>query len=223
MKDEILHNLQNAVFEYDAQAARTWADEAVRQGIMPLEAVETLTAAIRVVGERYGCGELFLPELVGAANAMNAALPSLEQVLKASGAVRQTEGTVVIGSVRGDIHTIGKTLVATLLTAGGFEVHDLGVDIGAEQFLAAARQYNADILAMSALMTTTLMEQKRVIEMLTEAGLRDRVKVMVGGGAVNEAFARQIGADGYDPTAPGALELARKMMSAKSGVAGDGG
>lgn len=216
MKAEILQNLRIAVDQYDAEAAARWASEAINQGVDPTEALDALTEAIRLVGDEYAVGERFLPELVGAASALQAALPTLEQALKESGSSRKSEGIVVIGTVRGDIHTIGKSLVATLLTAAGFDVHDVGINASADQFLDAVRAHGADILAMSALLTTTVMEQKRVIGKLIEAGLRDRVAVMVGGGAVTEAFAKSIGADGYDPTAPGAVELARKLMGAKS-------
>jgi len=121
-------------------------------------------------------------------------------------------GTVIAGTVFGDIHSIGKTMVCTLLTAEGFEVHDLGVNIKAEEFLEATKKYNADILAMSALMTMTASEQKKVIEYLKKEGLRDKIKIMVGGGAITEEFAKDVGADGYDPTAPGAVKLARRLI-----------
>lgn len=216
MKAEILQNLRIAVDQYDAKAAARWASEAINQGINPTEALDALTEAIRLVGDEYAAEERFLPELVGAACALQAALPTLEKALKESGSSRKSEGIVVIGTVRGDIHTIGKSLVATLLTAAGFDVHDVGINASADQFLDAVRAHGADILAMSALLTTTVMEQKRIIDKLIESGLRDRVAVMVGGGAVTEAFAKSIGADGYDSTAPGAVELARKLMGAKS-------
>jgi 5-methyltetrahydrofolate--homocysteine methyltransferase len=119
---------------------------------------------------------------------------------------------VVIGTVAGDIHDIGKNMVGTLLKAGGFEVHDLGIDIQADKFVEAVVEYEAEILAMSALLTTTAPQQKKVIELLKEQGLRDKVKVMVGGGGISEDFAETIGADGYDPTAPGAVNLARRFV-----------
>jgi methanogenic corrinoid protein MtbC1 len=139
-------------------------------------------------------------------------MPIIEEELKRTGAKRETMGTVVAGTVFGDIHSIGKSMVCTLLVAGGFEVHDLGVNIKAEEFLEAIEKYQANILAMSALLTTTAAEQKKVIDTLKEKGIREKVRVMVGGGAITADFAQSIGADGYDPTAPGAVELARRLV-----------
>ena len=153
-----------------------------------------------------------LPDLVGAADAMQAAMPIIEEELKRTGAKREAMGIVVAGTVFGDIHSIGETMVCTLLVAGGFEVHDLGVNIKAEEFLEAIEKYQANILAMSALLTMTAPEQRKVIDALKEKGIREKVKVMVGGGAITADFAKSIGADGYDPTAPGAVELARRLV-----------
>jgi methanogenic corrinoid protein MtbC1 len=212
MKLEILDNLRKAILEYDANGAATWATQVVNQQINPIEAVDVLTEAIRFVGDRFGRGELWLPDLVGAADAMQAAMPLLEEALWKIGEKRQTMGTVVAGTVFGDIHTIGKSMVCTLLNAGGFEVKDLGVDIRAEEFVEAVEKYEADILAMSSLLTTSAPEQSKVIEMLKEKGIRNKVKVMVGGGAITQDFAVRIGADAYDPTAPGAVRLAKKLV-----------
>lgn len=143
---------------------------------------------------------------------MKKAMPIVEEEISRLGREYRTLGVVVIGTVRGDLHDIGKTMVATMLTAEGFTVHDLGIDVGAEEFVAGTKKHKADIVAMSALLTTTAPEQRKVIEMLVAQGLRDKVKVMVGGGAITEAFAESVGADGYDPTAPGAAKLARKLL-----------
>jgi len=209
---ETLENLKRAVIECDAEAAANWARKAVETKIDPLKAADALTEAIRQVGDRFGRGELWLPDLVGAADAMQAAMPILEEELKRTGVKRETLGIVVAGTVFGDIHSIGKSMVCTLLTAGGFEVHDLGVNIKAEEFLEAVEKYQADVLAMSALLTTTALEQRKVIDALKAKGIREKVKVMVGGGAITAEFAKSIGADGYDPTAPGAVELARRLI-----------
>jgi trimethylamine corrinoid protein len=209
---EILASLHQAVLDYDSQAAASLARAAVEAGIAPLAALEALTEAIRVVGEGFGCGELWLPDLVGASEAMLAATPILEAEIARQGAVRDSLGTVVIGTVQGDLHNIGKAMVATLLTAEGFRVHDVGINVSADQFLQAIQRYKPDIVAMSALMTTTISQQRLVIERLHEAGLRDRIKVMVGGGGVTQQFADSIGADGYEPTAPGAAKLARRLL-----------
>jgi len=214
---ETLEKLKRAVIECNAEAAASWARKAVAAKIDPIKATDALTEAIRQVGDRFGRGELWLPDLVGAADAMQAAMPILEEELKRTDTKRETLGTVVAGTVFGDIHSIGKSMVCTLLIAGGFEVHDLGVNIKAEEFLEAIEKYQADILAMSALLTTTAIEQRKVIDALKAKGIREKVKVMVGGGAITAEFARNIGANGYDPTAPGAVELARRLVGKSSG------
>ena len=147
-----------------------------------------------------------------AAEAMKSAMPILEEEIKRRGVMRESLGTVVIGTVFGDIHDIGKTMVATVLMAEGFSVHDLGINITTEQFLGAVKEYRPNILAMSSLLTTSALEQKKVIEILGKEGLRDKVKVMVGGGAITEEFAKKIGADGYEATAPGAAKLAKRLI-----------
>jgi len=212
MSLEIIENLRRAVIEYDAEAAVSWAERAVAEKVEPAQALGALTEAIRQVGDRFGKGELWLPDLVGAADAMQAAMPLIEAELRRTGAKRESLGTVVVGTVFGDIHSIGKAMVCTLLTAGGFEVHDLGVNIKAEEFIEAIDEYKADVLAMSALLTMTAAEQRKVIDTLKEKGIREKVKVMVGGGAITADFAESIGADGYDPTAPGAVGLARRLL-----------
>ena len=212
MDTEIIEGLKKAIKEYDTEKAANLAKRAVEEKLDPLKVLNAMTVAIREVGDAFGRGDLWLPDLVGAADALQAAMPIIEEEIKRTGAKRESLGTVVAGTVFGDIHSIGKTMVCTLLTAEGFKVHDLGVNIKAEQFVEAIDKYNADILAMSALMTMTAPEQKKVIEHLKKEGLRDKVKIMVGGGAITEDFAREIGADGYDPTAPGAVKLARKLI-----------
>lgn len=212
MSIEVLENLKKAVMEYDSEGAANWARKAVEAGIDPVEALDAMTVAIRQVGDGFGRGEFWLPDLIGAADAMLAATPILEEEIKRRGTKRESLGTVVIGTVYGDIHTIGKTMVATLLTANGFQVYDVGINVTAEKFVEAIKQYKPDMLAMSALMTMTAPEQKKVIESLKKEGLRDKVKIMVGGGAITQEFADSIGADGYDPTAPGAVKLAKKLV-----------
>ncbi len=208
---EVLEDLKKAILGYDREAAANLARKAVQEKIDPLKVLDAMTLAIRQVGDGFGKGELWLPELVGAAAAMEAATPIIEEEINRVGARRDSLGTVVIGTVYGDIHTIGKTMVATLLTADGFVVNDLGINVSAEGFVTGIKRYHADILAMSALMTTTAPEQRKVIEILKSEGLRDEVKIMIGGGAITQEFANSIGADGYDPTAPGAVKLARRL------------
>ncbi len=214
-KNDVLDTLRKAVFEYDNKLAFEAAKEAVEKGIDPIDAVNVMTVAIREIGDAFGRGELWLPDLVGASEAMQAATPTLEEEMKKRGSERESLGTVVAGTVFGDIHSIGKTMVAALLTAAGFHVEDLGVNIKADEFSKAIKKYNADLLVMSALMTTTMSEQEKVITALQREGIRKSVKVMVGGAAVTDEFAESIGADGYDPTAPGAVELAKKLLKKK--------
>jgi methanogenic corrinoid protein MtbC1 len=212
MNNDIFENLKKAIKEYDTEAAASLAKKAVEEKIEPLKLLDAMTVAIREVGDGFGRGELWLPDLVGAADAMSAATPIIEEEIKRIGAKRESLGTIVAGTVFGDIHSIGKTMICTLLTAEGFKVYDLGVNIKAEQFLEAIKKYNADILAMSALMTMTAPEQRKVIKFLERDNLRDKIKIIVGGGAITEEFAKNIGADGYDPTAPGAVKLARQLI-----------
>lgn len=212
MEEEILTNLAKAVKECDAAGAESWARKGMEGGIEPLKALDALTEAIREVGDAFGAGECFLPELVGAAEAMQAAMPIVEDVIKERGQTRESAGKVVVGTVFGDIHNIGKTMLCTLLTADGFEVIDLGINVPQEKFVETVREEKPDILAMSALLTITAQEQKNVIEALNAEGIRSGVKVIVGGGAISDRFAKSIGADGYDPTAPGGVKLARKLL-----------
>jgi corrinoid protein of di/trimethylamine methyltransferase len=212
MSEEILENLRKAVIEYDAGAAAEWAQKAMDEGVDPNVALEALTEAIRGIGDLFGRGELWLPDLIAASDAMSAATDILEAEINRRGTRQESLGVVVVGTVAGDIHDIGKNMVGTLLKANGFEVHDLGINISANEFVKAVVKYNAQILALSALLTTTAPQQRKVIELLKEEGIRDNVKVMVGGGGINEEFATSIGADGYEPTAPGAVNLARRFV-----------
>jgi corrinoid protein of di/trimethylamine methyltransferase len=203
------------VIDGDDEEASALAQSALEQGVDPLDAINRgYTAGMDVVGELYSTGEYFLPDLILGGEAMKAALASLEPALKASGQAREVAGIVVLGTVKGDIHEIGKSLVGSMLSANGFEVFDLGIDIEADEFVAKAREYKADIVALSALLTTTMLHQRDVIEHLSEAGLRDKVKVMVGGSPVTQGWADQIGADGFAEDAAGAVGVAKKLMGA---------
>lgn len=184
--------------------------EALEQGVAPAVILsDALVAGMDVVGEKFRRDELFMPEVLIAAKAMQAAMEVLRPRLIETGA--ETAGTIVIGTVKGDLHDIGKNLVGMLLEGAGFEVIDLGADVAAERFVEAVKGRRPDIVGLSALLTTTMPRMKEVIESLVAAGLRDSVKVMVGGAPVTEKFARDIGADGYSPDAADAVEKARSL------------
>ncbi len=215
MSEELLKNMAQAVIDGDDEEAEALARKALDQGVPPLEAIKRgYTAGMDVVGELFSSGEYFLPDLILGGEAMKAALAVLEPALKAAGQERDVLGKVVLGTVKGDIHEIGKSLVGSMLSANGFEVFDLGIDIESEKFVAKAREYDADIVALSALLTTTMLHQRDVIEHLAEAGLRERVKVMVGGSPVTQGWADKIGADGFAEDAATAVVVAKKLMGA---------
>lgn len=214
MSDEIFHKLAQAVIDGEPEDAEALAQQALEQGIDPMECInQGLVKGIQKVGELFSSGDYFLPELIIGADAMKAALDVLEPALM-EGQKREVVGKVVLGTVKGDLHEIGKTLVGTMLTANGFKVMDIGVDKEPQEFIAAIREMDADIVGASALLTTTMLQQKKLIEALEEAGLRGKVKVMVGGAPVTESFAREIGADGYAEDAISAVGAAFRLMDA---------
>ncbi|GAG85589.1 unnamed protein product [marine sediment metagenome] len=209
---EAIDQLRKAIVIYDRELAKDSAKKLISDKVNPLKVIKVMIEAIKLIGDAYEEGKLFLPELVGASDAMSAAMPIAEEELKKTGTKGESLGSVVLGTVFGDIHSIGKTMVGTMLTAEGFTVHDIGTNAKAEKFIEAVKTYNPNILAMSALLTTTASEQKKVMSVLEKEGLREKVKVMVGGGAVTREFAKSIGADGYDSTAPGAAKLAKRLI-----------
>jgi corrinoid protein of di/trimethylamine methyltransferase len=212
---EIIAKLAQAVIAGEPEDAANLARQALDEGLDPLTCIKDgLTAGIMHVGELFGKGEYFLPDLIIGAEAMNAALEVLEPALLGSAQQRQVLGRVVLGTVEGDLHEIGKTLVATLLTANGFAVTDIGVDQPVDRFIAAVRETGATLLGASALLTTTMTQQQRLIQALEAAGLRSQVKVMVGGAPVTQAWVEKIGADGYAPDAISAVALARRLIGA---------
>lgn len=210
--DDTLEKLQEAILEYDTSRARNLALKSVEEGIDPLRTIDALTKTIKQVGDSFNNEELWLPDLIGAASAMQAAMPILEEQIKKSGKIRKSSGIVVIGTVFGDIHNIGKDMVATLLAADGYQVVDLGVNINAKQFMSAIKEHQPDLLAMSSLMTMTAPEQGKVIDALKKERLREKVKIIVGGGAITKDFADEIGADGYGAAATDAVGLARELL-----------
>lgn len=210
--DDTLKKLQEAIVEYDTSRAKDLAFRSVEEGIDPLRTIEALTKTIKQVGDSFSNGDLWLPDLIGAASAMQAAIPILEEQIKKSGKIRKSSGIVVIGTVFGDIHNIGKDMVATLLAADGYQVVDLGVNINADQFISAIKEHQPDLLAMSSLMTMTAPEQGKVIDALKKESLREKIKIIVGGGAITKDFADKIGADGYGAAATDAVGLARELL-----------
>jgi corrinoid protein of di/trimethylamine methyltransferase len=214
MSEDLLIKLSQAVIDGESEDAEALVGQALERGIDPLECInEGLTKGIKQVGEYFSDGRYFLPELIQGAAAMKAALEILEPKLIGE-KKRESAGKVVLGTVAGDQHEIGKTLVGTMLMANGFDVIDIGVDKQPDEFVAAIEEANADIVGASALLTTTLLEQKRLIDSLVEAGLRDKVKVMVGGAPVTENFAKEISADGYASDAIAAVDVARTLIGA---------
>lgn len=213
--DGILEQLKNMVLDFDIDIAEETAKEAIESGIDPIEAANALTEGIQIVGDKFGTGELFLPDLVCASEVLKKAFPVINAEIEKRGEKAASLGKVVLGTVFGDIHNIGKDMVSTLLYAAGFEVIDLGINVRGEDFLKAVRDEKPDILAMSALLTTTAAEQRNVIEGLGKEGLRDKVKIIVGGSPINQEFADSIGADGYGATAPEGVRMVKKFLGIK--------
>jgi len=215
-KKALLDELQQAVIEGDGEGAKAVAQKCMEAGIPPLETVEFgLRDGLKIVGERFEKLELFLPDMILAAEAGNEIMKVLEPAIGASDLQASSPGTVIVGAAKGDIHTIGKNILGMLFKLAGFKVHDLGEDVSATTFLEEARRLNADIIAISCLMTSTMPCQREVIKLLNEVHERDKFKVMVGGAPVTQQWADQIGADGYAETAGGGVTLALKLVANK--------
>ncbi|MBN2216550.1 MAG: corrinoid protein [Pirellulales bacterium] len=203
--------LYDAVLTGNAKKAEAVTKEALEAGVNPSDLLgKYMIPAMDEVGRRFECNEYFVPELLIAARAMKTALELLTPHLAAAGA--KAAGQVVIGTVKGDLHDIGKNLVASMLEGGGFQVIDLGVDVPTEKFVEAVKEKQGCILALSALLTTTMTMMKAVIEALDQAGLRQSTKIMIGGAPITQQFADEIGADGYSDNASSAVALARKLV-----------
>jgi corrinoid protein of di/trimethylamine methyltransferase len=214
MTDERLFEQMNqAVIDGLPARARELADQALSTGVDPLDAIEQgFKPGMDVVGEGFARGELFIPDLMMSGEAMKVAIAALEPELMKRKQQRRVLGRVVIGTVQGDIHEIGKTLVATMLSASGFDVHDLGVDVSAQQFVDTVRDVGADVVGLSALLTTTILNQEAVIQNLKESGLREQVKVIIGGVPASQEWADEIGADGYAENATEAVEVVKLLV-----------
>ncbi len=212
--EKIFREMKNAILEGEIELAGELAQKAVEVGMHPLDAIEKgFTPGIDQVGENFERGDMFLPELVAAAEAMKEALAVLEPAMLEKQAKRSILGRVVIGTMLHDIHDIGKDMVASMLTAAGFEVFNLGVNVPAETFVAKVRELKPHILGLSALLTTTMPEQETVIKALEAQGLRQEVKVVVGGAPVNQGWADAIGADGFAENAMEAVKLAKGLVT----------
>ena len=211
---EILQRLSEAVQAYDSGAAAEAARAAMENGISPVKSIEKgLAVGLRVIGDKFEEGELWLPHLVLGAEAMEAAVKVLEEHMPLEELEATRRGTVVIGTVEGDLHDLGLRIVASMLRANGFKVHDLGCDTRSLDFIDKAKDAKADIIAVSSLMTTTMPFMKDLIEALEAAGIRDQFKVMVGGGPVSEEWAKLIGADGYARDAAEAVRTALQLVA----------
>lgn len=212
LKMKSLEKIRNAIIETMPAEAKTATEEALAEGLGAKEILDgALIPGMDEVGKLFREGEYFVPEVLVAAKAMNQCMDLIEPLL-VSGGVKKI-GKVVAGTIEGDLHDIGKNLVCMMLKGAGFEIIDLGVDVKPEEFVEAAKGAKPDILVLSALLTTTMLNMPRVIEELKKAGIRDDVKVLIGGAPVSQTYAEEIGADGYSPDSSGAVELARRLVS----------
>jgi 5-methyltetrahydrofolate--homocysteine methyltransferase len=206
-----LNALHDAILTGDAKTARATTEAALAGGVEPLKLVQDfMMPAMDEVGGRFERNEYFVPELLLAARAMKSCLELIRPLLVAGGV--EPVGRIAIGTVKGDLHDIGKNLVAAMLEGGGYEVIDLGVNAAPEKFVAAVKEHNVKIVAMSALLTTTMPSMRTTIDALKQAGLRDQVKVIIGGAPTSEKYAQEIGADGFSESAAGAVAVARTVL-----------
>lgn len=213
MNTELLKQMAQSIIDGDTDASVRLAKQSISEGMDPLEAItEGFVVGVNTVGDAFAAGDAFLPELVMAGEAMKAAVNTLEPELEKRGSERKTLGKVVMATVEGDIHEIGKSLVSTMLAASGFTVVDMGVDNSSDKIIEKALEIDADIIGLSALLTTTMIRQKEIIEKLDARGLRKRIKVMVGGAPVTRDWVQKIEADGYSEDAIGAVSVAKELM-----------
>jgi len=207
-----LKPLREAIISGDAKTAKATTEAALAAGLEPMTLVQDyMMPAMAEVGHRFECNEYFVPELLLSARAMKAALELVRPLLAASGA--KSAARVAVGTVKGDLHDIGKNLVAAMLEGGGYEVIDLGVNVSPEQFISAVRDKGANIVAMSALLTTTMPAMKTTVDALKQAGVRNQVKILVGGAPITQKYADEIGADGYSETAAGVVGIAKRALN----------
>jgi corrinoid protein of di/trimethylamine methyltransferase len=213
MSTELFQKMAQSIIDGDSDVAVELANQSVAENIDPIQAItDGFVVGVNTVGEAFANGDAFLPELVMAGEAMKAAVIALEPEMAKRGTERKMLGKIVLATVEGDIHEIGKSLVGTMLSASGFQVFDMGVDVASTRIIEKVKEVDADIVAMSALLTTTMVKQKEVIDMLDKEGLRRKVKVMVGGAPVTRDWVQRIEADGYSEDAIGAVNVAKKLM-----------
>jgi corrinoid protein of di/trimethylamine methyltransferase len=211
---DIFKAMAQSVIDGDVELARDLANQAVEQNIEPIEAINYgYVLGINDIGEKFSTGQCFLPELVMAGEAMKAALSVLEPEMAKRGTKREVPGNVVLATIQGDIHDIGKTLVGIMLSSNGFRVYDMGVDVPIKEIIQKAIETEADIIAVSALLTTTMINQRSLIEELENSGNRGKFKVMVGGAPVTNDWANEIGADGFSEDAIGAVSVAKQIVN----------
>ena len=213
MTEELFEAMCQSVIDGDPDEAMELARESLTEGVDPLESIDKgYVPGIHHVGDRFHTGEMYLPDMMAAARAMQQAITVLEPEMLARASKRQVVGRVVIGTAKGDIHEIGKNLVGMMLTADGFEVHDLGVDVSPERFVDKVREVDADVVGVSALLTTTMTNMKAVVDAVKASDLAGKAKVMIGGAPVTQSFCDEIGADGYAPDAASAADLAKSLL-----------
>lgn len=209
----LVSTLREQLLTFDVDKFTATVKNLIKEGLSPVEVVNALTEVLKEVGRKYENGEMFLIHLVSVGDMTKRVTSEvLEPLLKIGGGQRTSLGRIVIGTVAGDIHDIGKTIVATMFFSAGFEVVDLGRDVSVEEFVRKAEETNADIVAMSALLTTTLPVQREVVEALKNSGLRNRVKILVGGAPATAKWAEEIGADGYAGDPMEAIKVAKRLL-----------
>jgi len=211
---DIFGQLKQAIIDQDQEAVVAAVNQALADGIAPKQVIDDgLLPGLNVIGEQFECEDIFLPELMQAALAFQEAMAILEPKIKESGGEGPKKGKIVLGTVKGDLHSIGKNILKLLFETSGYEVWDLGIDVDLFQFLNKAKEVDADIIAMSALLTTTLVGQRDVIEALNDQGARDQYKIIIGGGATTQEWADTIGADGWAASAYEAVNLANRLVA----------
>jgi len=206
-------NIKDGILSYEKEQTLEATQAALDSGLQPLKLLEAITEALNIVGNGFNCGDLFLPELIYASDCAQASIAILEKAIKERGEEVSRKGIIVLGTVQGDLHDIGKSIVAALLIANGYQVVDLGTDVPADKMVQAVKDYKADVLGLSALLTTTAVEMGNTIKNLENEGIRSSVKVMIGGGSTNANYAKQIGADAYGETAVDAIAIVKELIS----------